>query len=115
MKDTRITVVRKQPGIAPKLAVVDNELHTLQGLVDGYIEIACYFHGANGSKFVAVCDEDGMLKGKDSNILYPYMIGIWKALVGDVFITKVEGEEFVDMTEEDAGYCFSWLEDQMSI
>lgn len=115
MKDTRITVVRKQPGIAPKLAVVDNELHTLQGLVDGYIEIACYFLGANGSMFAVVCDEEGRLKGKLYNIFYPWAVGMWECIAGDVFITKVKGEEFIDMTEEDAGYCFSWLEDQMSI
>ena len=115
MTDTRIAVVHKHPGMEPKLVVVDNELHALQTLVDGYIEIACYFYGANGSKFAVVVDEEGMLKNKPNNILYPYMIGLWKALAGDVFIVRIEGEEFVDMDSEDLAYCFSWMKEQMSI
>lgn len=112
MTDTRIAVVHKHPGMEPKLVVVDNELHALQTLVDGYIETACHFMGANGSIFAVFCDEEGRIKGKKNNIFYPYGIGWWKAIAGDVFIAKVDGEEFADMTEEDAGYCFSWLEDQ---
>lgn len=112
MKDKRITVVHKHPGMEPKLVVVDNELHALQTLVDGYIEIACHFIGGNGSMFAVVCDEEGRLKGKLNNIFYPYAIGLWQCIAGDVFITKVKGEEFVDMSEEDVQYVHSWLEDQ---
>lgn len=112
MKDKRITVVHKHPGKEPKLVVVDNELRALQTLVDGYIEIACRFIGANGSMFAVVCDEEGRLKGKLNNIFYPYAVGLWQCIAGDVFITKVKGEEFIDMTEEDVQYVHSWLEDQ---
>ena len=108
MKDKRITVVYKHPGKEPKLVVVDNELHALQTLVDGYIEIGAYVSKGLGDALVIVCDEEGKLKGKEPNVLVDH--GLWMDyMVGPVFGAKISEEDFVDLTAEEAEYLMTWL------
>ena len=108
MKDKRITVVHKHPGKEPKLVVVDNELHALQTLVDGYIEIGAYISKGLGDALVIVCDEEGKLKGKVPNVLVDHFTWM-DNLVGPVFGAKISEEDFVDLTDEEAEYLMYWL------
>lgn len=110
MKDTRITVVHKHPGMEPKLVVVDNELHALQALVDGYIEIGAYLCHTASDALVVICNEEGKLRGLDINVLVDRGYGI-DALVGPVFGAKLHDAEFADLTEDEAQLLISWMQE----
>lgn len=62
MKDKTIQVYVKRPGEKPKLKTIENELKTLQSIVDGYIEIVTLT-----KDLVIICNEDGKLLGLDYN------------------------------------------------
>lgn len=65
---------------------IDNTLEALQQAVDGYIEVV-----PMGENIVAVCDEDGRIKGK------PYTVTLNDIdFVGTVLILSVNGDEFDD-------------------
>lgn len=83
-------ILYKKVGEAPTVMDVENELHVLQGLVDGYIETA----PTPVSRVVIVCDEEGKLKGKRPNFVNEDLI------VGDAFFVGIGRDDFIDLTEE---------------
>ena len=104
-KQPRITIVVKHPGQEPKMVVVDNELDVFQGIVDGNIEIAGYID----TNMMVICNEEGKLRGMQPNIWIHRRWHEVDTIVGTVFAVKYDGEEFVDMTEDDAIFAMSWL------
>ena len=104
-KQPRITIVVKHPKQEPKMVVVDNELDVLQGIVDGYIEIAGYID----TDTLVICNEEGKLRDLEPNIWMHRRYYEVDTIVGTVFAVKFDGEEFVDMTEDDAIIAMSWL------
>ena len=55
-------VIRKDPGQQPKLVEIPNTLEALQEAVGGCIETMKFCTDA-----CVVCDEEGLLKGKEYN------------------------------------------------
>ncbi len=88
----------KEPGKVPVQQVVPNELHVLQELVGGYIEVLTLFED-----LALICDEEGRLKNKPYNC---EVCGI--QFCGPIVFVGVDGDNFCDVpwtgTEEEFGY-----------
>lgn len=80
---------REQPA---KRIEIENNLTSLQGLVGGYIECVTL-----NSNTVVVCDEEGVLKGKDFNRTIENI-----PLVGTFLILGVNNRtgNFISLTEK---------------
>ena len=88
MKKNEINILIKRPGSDTwEPRKVKNDLHTLQELVDGYIEIVNIGHHV-----VVVCDEEGRIKGK------PFCATINDIdFVGTVLMVGTKKDEFDDI------------------
>ena len=87
-------VIVKEPAQCPVEMTVDGSLESLQRLVGGYIE-----HVEFTKKVGILVDEEGKLKGLAPNFFLP---AIEDELVGTVVFVGEDGEEFVDVSENDA-------------
>lgn len=68
---------------------ISASLESLQEIVNGYIEVVPLFDNV-----VAICDEDGKLKGRDRNLRF----GMFARLVGTVIICGRDKDgEFTDV------------------
>ena len=82
-----IKVLVKKPGEFPVLMTIENTLEKLQWIVDGYIEAVSLTRD-----LVAICDEEGRLKGKE------HCCNIAGAdFVGTIIIAGIDGEDFGDL------------------
>ena len=89
--NNQIRVLFCRVGKPAKIRAVDNELHALQTMVDGYIETVTMPDGA-----ILVCNEEGLLMGLPWN---RKVCGV--DVVGDFFITKADDEgNFIDLPED---------------
>lgn len=87
--DDKIRIV-KCPAKGPAvISFIDNTLKAMQEVVGGYIETVSY------GNYVVVCNEEGVLKGLPVNSSMPQF-------VGDIFITRADGENFTDLSVTDA-------------
>ena len=95
MSDSNLRVLVMEPLAPPCIKEIPNELKDMQAIVDGYIQtIPC----ENG--LVMVVNEEGRLRMLPYN-LKADLLTSYGPIVGTVFITKAEGEEFVSLTDED--------------
>lgn len=90
----------KEPWKVPVQQVVPNELHVLQELVGGYIEVLTLFED-----LAVICDEEGRLKHKPYNC---EICGI--TFVGTILLVGVDGEEFTDVPDETREALWDWWE-----
>ena len=79
-------ILMVEPGEAPRMTEVENELQALQGVVGGYIEVIAPWP----DPVILVCDEEGMYKGTPWN----------RGIKGTFFLCGFVGEEFTDFPEE---------------
>lgn len=93
----KILVVK--PQMNPAVYHIKNELTTLQGIVDGYIEAISLPKG-----LVLICNEEGKLKGLQPNRRISGDI-----IVGTFFFCRSEDGEFTSLNDEDV----LWLEERM--
>lgn len=81
---------------APKTIDINNTLADLQKSVGGYIEAVYPF----ADTVAIVCDEEGKLKGKESN-RYLCNDGIaYDMIAGDFLIVGLSEDDFTDLTPE---------------
>ena len=95
---SRMRVLIKDPGQSPREFNIENNLETLQHIVGGYIEVVGLACG-----IVAICDEEGKLKGKKKNFGMTYD---W--LVGTIIFCSTKGEEFAGLTDRQAEMVKEW-------
>lgn len=95
----RITVLIKEPGQKPRPFNIENQLETLQYIVDGYIEVVQL-----GCDILAIVDEEGKLKGKEPN----YWLPNGDCLVGTIIFCSAKGEEFSGLNEDQADLVHGW-------
>ena len=98
----KIKVVAQNPGEISRIVTIPNALEALQELVGGYIEP----HHICGS-LVLVMDEDGRLKGLPENVRCVQ----YGTIVGPVFITADQDEDFRSLTTEEIQAARAWLMD----
>lgn len=96
----KIKVVVQNPGEISRIVTIPNTLEALQELVGGYIEP----HHICGS-LVLVMDEDGRLKGLPENVRCVQ----YGTIVGSVFITADQDEDFRSLTTEEIQAARAWL------
>lgn len=84
MKKPIIDVIVKQPGHPPFRVSCQNELETMQSLVEGYIEVLPL-----ATDLVILCNEEGRLCGMAHNC---NICGV--DFVGPIVFVGVDGEEF---------------------
>ncbi|MBQ1754112.1 MAG: DUF3846 domain-containing protein [Bacteroidales bacterium] len=88
--------VYKQPGHVPEIIDLDNELVPIQGFIGGYIETVPL-----DGDFLLICNEEGKLLGLEPNIFL--ISGTYvDEIVGPILVVKNNGEEFGELTEEEA-------------
>ena len=63
MKNNKITVLLVEPGKFPRTVHIDNDLHTMQRIVNGYIEQYMPFD----ADVAIICNEDGKINGEELN------------------------------------------------
>lgn len=91
----KVRVYIKNPGSAFFEAEIDNTLEAFQAAVGGYIEVvSAYPEGRVTPGVVIVCDEEGMLKGRQYNCELNGVL-----FFGTVVISGTQGENFVDCPE----------------
>lgn len=96
---SRIRVLIKDPGQKPREFNIENNLETLQHIVGGYIEVVQMVAG-----IIAICDEEGKLKGKAENFWLPNC----DCLVGTIIFCGTQGEEFSGLTDRQAEIVKGW-------
>lgn len=86
-------ILLKKVNEKPVITEIPNELQSFQDLVGGYIEVIRTGIGNT----IMVCDEEGKINRKPVNFITPHEV-----IVGDVCFCSASGEDFADITEEQA-------------
>lgn len=90
----RIRILMKRPGKEPVPLYIENTLHRLQELVEGYIETVTI-----ATDVCLICNEEGRLKGM------PYNCRICGVdFVGPVLVVGVCGDEFCSLPENSINF-----------
>lgn len=84
-----ISAIIIEPGKDPRIEKIHNELHALQRLVDGYIEVCPL-----AEDMVMIINEEGKLRGLPRNF---WMEVIGDYIVGTAVFVGVDGDEFDDV------------------
>ena len=84
-----MNIIVYEPNKEPYVKEIKGSLKSMQGIVGGYIETLRVM-----SDCVAVCNEEGTLKG------LPLNDRKWIRLCGTFFLCKTKGDEFVGFGEE---------------
>lgn len=98
----KIKVVTLEPSRVARIETVDNELHTFQTLVGGYIEV---IRLQGNLPILIILNEEGKLMGLPENLVLPM-----DSLVGTVVFCADEGEEFRGLTDEEINVVMGFIE-----
>ena len=82
-----LTAIVKEPGWAPGIVEIPDELENYQRIVDGYIECVRW-----DDDHVLIVNEEGKLRGLEKNFRYGGDI-----IVGTAIWIGVDGEDFTDI------------------
>lgn len=82
-----LTAIVKEPGWAPEIVEIPDEVENYQRIVDGYIECVRW-----DDEHVLIVNEEGKLRGLDKNFRYGGDI-----IVGTAIWIGVDGEDFTDI------------------
>ena len=82
-----LTAIIKEPGWAPEIVEIPDELENYQRIVDGYIECVRW-----DDEHVLIVNDEGKLRGLDNNFRYGGDI-----IVGTAIWIGVDGEDFTDI------------------
>lgn len=96
----KIKVVYQLPGAISRIAEIPNTLEAMQKLVGGNIETLSLPNG-----LVIVVDEEGRLKDLPENVRCVRN----GTIVGTLFITAADGEDFRSLTTEEIQEARAWL------
>lgn len=95
-----ITVLVKQPGMAPETRQIKNDLAALQEIVGGYIEM----YGLGGDMTV-ICNEEGKLTGLPFNIVLN-----GETFVGPLVVAATKGDDLGSLSEVQLSWARGVLE-----
>ena len=97
--ENAIQVVIMEPGVAPRVENIQNELRVLQSVVGGHIEMACPFN----DNVAIICNEEGKLLGLPHNRTLRDENGRYlDSFCGAFFVTGIGEEDFCSLTDEQA-------------
>ena len=92
-------VIYKEPGKEAEIRNIDNDLETLQNLVGGYIEHLTFIKGVG-----MIMNEEGKLHDMEPNFIYG-----WDMVVGPVIFVGESGEDFRDISDDEAMRVLEFL------
>ena len=98
-KEDEMRAIYKEPGKEPEIRNIDNELGTLQSLVDGWIEHLTFITGVG-----LIMNEEGKLRNMEPNFRYGHDM-----VVGPAIFVGEGGEDFTDITDEQAMRVLEFL------
>lgn len=98
----KIKVVAQNPGEISRIVTIPNTLEAMQEVIGGYIETVTLPNG-----LVLVMDEEGRLKALTENVRCVQ----YGTIVGPVFITADQDEDFRSLTTEEIQAARAWLMD----
>lgn len=87
----RVVMCPADPDRKPYITNISNSLENMQRTVGGYIE-SVTFRGVDEGVYAVIRDEEGRLKRYRPNC---EIAGV--DFVGDVFVARVDGDEFSDV------------------
>ena len=90
-------IVVKKAGQQPEIKEIENELHTMQEIVGGYIQ--CISLPEN---IFCVCNEEGKLMNLPPNFVYNTDV-----IVGDVFFCAASEEDFESLSDEQVEFIMN--------
>ena len=102
--------VYKKPGLSAVILNVHNHLRLLQKLVGGNIETVTITPTETSlfeKTVIIICNEEGKLKGLDPNF---YAGAIHDYICGPALFVGEDGEDFGDLTENDAQTIYKQLQ-----
>ena len=82
-------IVIKKVGQEPEVKEINGELHEMQEIVGGYLEVIGLFDG-----IFCVLNEEGKLKGLPINFIFG-----GDFIVGNVFFCSVSGGDFASLND----------------
>lgn len=104
-----LTAIIKEPGQAPEIMEIPDELENFERIVDGYIECVCW-----DDEHVLVVNKEGKLRGLEKNFRYggDIIVGtaIWIGVFDEVFTDIQPG--LIDEVEDFTGYHRYDLDDE---
>lgn len=98
--EEKIKVYYKSVETPAQYIEINNTLASLRELIGGYLEVVPIL----GTPFVCVCDEEGALKDLTLNLMVN-----GQPIVGNVFVARVEKEEFASITQYDYNFLVEFL------
>ena len=99
MKENKILAVIKKPGEAPYVDHIENELHTLQELVGGYIETVTI-----ATDLILICNEEGRLLNLPFNFDCCGM-----GLYGTVLAVSYKGDELASLKASNVPFVLKMM------
>ena len=96
-----MNVIFKAPGQKASTMTITNDLHLLQKLVGGNIEVVTIDsrHKHTDKDIVLICNEEGKLNGMKANFPIGY---IRDTIYGPAVFASADGEDFGSLTDHDA-------------
>lgn len=89
--ENKIKILKIEPGKAPEVTEINNDLKSMQEMVDGYIQIVPL-----GDDACIVCNEEGKLIGMEANRILGCDV-----IVGPFFVAGDDGSEDLCSLSED--------------
>ena len=93
-------VIIKEPGQRPRETEIENSLSALQQAVGGYVETVTFAEDC-----CVLCNEEGRLQGLPYSLTF---CGV--SFVGTILFVGVAGDEFADLSKENAEILLGQLE-----
>ena len=104
MQGEIMKILVKEPYKEARVVEVVDKLENLQEIVGGYIEVVEH---PTVKRVDIVCDEEGMLKGKEGNF---YLPEYQDCIKGTCFMTSYDDEgEFIGLTDEQIEKCKEYI------
>lgn len=103
---SKISVIICEPGEKARYADIENDLKTMQNIVDGYIEMLMPFN----NDVCIVCNEEGKMNSLSLNRTIEDENGNVIDIIAGTFIlcwAPIESEEFESLPEKVAGELFN--------
>lgn len=101
MEKELITAMLFKTDGSREVITLENELHIFQKCVGGYIETVPF-----GNNLIIVCDEEGVIKGKERNNSFDY-------ICGDFLIVRARGDHFISLKISDISFLNKFFDGEL--
>lgn len=104
-------VVLKRVGCEPEVVEIDGSLDSMQGIVDGYIEV----FPLDETGCCIICNEEGRVRNLATNFIIEVGYAHAEEIYGDVFFCRCGVEDFESVTDNDIAGIMNMFAEGMEI